>query len=155
MHYAAGYDPDVSSAGGSSYDNQALFDFRGNPLDSLDVFTRIYPKNEKFPLPSEPVSEHVTEPDTAGEPPAEPEPPRRWPGDLDGDDELTVFDLALLKRAVQHPDSLDDAQRLLCDLDDSGSINERDILLLQDYLHGRQKSFPAGRERCMPELSLR
>ena len=153
--YAAGYDPDVSSAGGSSYDNQALFDFRGNPLDSLDVFTRIYPKNERFPLPSEPVSEHVTEPDTAGEPPAEPEPPRRWPGDLDGDDELTVFDLALLKRAVQHPDSLDDAQRLLCDLDDSGSINERDILLLQDYLHGRQKSFPAGRERRMPELSLR
>ena len=44
--YASEYDPDVTSAGGSSVDNQALFDFRGYPLDSLDVFTRIYPKKE-------------------------------------------------------------------------------------------------------------
>ena len=45
--YAKEYDPDAKEAGGSSYDNQALFSFEGYPLSSLDVFTRIYPQNEK------------------------------------------------------------------------------------------------------------
>lgn len=45
--YAAEYDSSVTGAGGSSYDNQALFDFSGKPLESLDVFNNIYPKTEK------------------------------------------------------------------------------------------------------------
>lgn len=45
--YASEYDHDVTSAGGSSFDNQALFDFNGYPLDSLDVFTRIYPQKQR------------------------------------------------------------------------------------------------------------
>ena len=38
--YAASYDPDDAGKyyGGSSWDNQALFDFSGHPLESLQVF---------------------------------------------------------------------------------------------------------------------
>ena len=38
--YAGEYDPDDAGKwyGGSSWDNQALFDFNGNPLESLNVF---------------------------------------------------------------------------------------------------------------------
>ncbi len=36
--YAAGYMPSVTWYGGSSWDNQALFDIDGVPLDSLDTF---------------------------------------------------------------------------------------------------------------------
>lgn len=36
--YAAGYDVKAKDYGGSSWDNQALFDFTGHPLDSLQVF---------------------------------------------------------------------------------------------------------------------
>lgn len=47
--YAREYDKEVTSSGGSSYDNQALFDFHGKPLESLDVFLRILPQAEKEP----------------------------------------------------------------------------------------------------------
>ena len=50
--YAAEYDASVSDAGGSAYDNQALFDFRGRPLESLQVFRHIYPRNQEPPKPS-------------------------------------------------------------------------------------------------------
>lgn len=42
--YAAGYDPKDAGKfyGGCSWDNQALFDFDGNQLDSLNVFKYIY-----------------------------------------------------------------------------------------------------------------
>ncbi len=43
--YAGEYDSSAESgAGGSSYDNQALFDFSGKPLESLEVFNNIYPQ---------------------------------------------------------------------------------------------------------------
>ena len=45
--YAKEYDKDVDRSGGSSYDNQGLFDRYGKPLESLKVFTRIYPQQEK------------------------------------------------------------------------------------------------------------
>ncbi|MDO4863638.1 MAG: glycosyl hydrolase 53 family protein, partial [Ruminococcus sp.] len=44
---AGEYDKDAKEAGGSSYDNQGLFDKNGKPLDSLKVFTRILPQQEK------------------------------------------------------------------------------------------------------------
>lgn len=44
--YAKEYDMNVDAAGGSSYDNQALFDFRGYPLESLSVFSNIYPQTK-------------------------------------------------------------------------------------------------------------
>ncbi|MBR1528249.1 MAG: glycosyl hydrolase 53 family protein [Oscillospiraceae bacterium] len=42
--FASEYDDSVTEAGGSSYDNQALFNFWGYPLDSLNVYQNIYPK---------------------------------------------------------------------------------------------------------------
>ena len=41
--YAASYDPEDAGKyyGGSSWDNQALFDFSGNPLPSLGVFKEV------------------------------------------------------------------------------------------------------------------
>ncbi len=47
--YAGEYDESATAAGGSSYDNQALFDFSGRPLKSLEVFSQIYPQEEKRP----------------------------------------------------------------------------------------------------------
>ena len=44
--YAKEYDMNVDAAGGSSYDNQALFDFSGHPLESLSVFSNIYPQSK-------------------------------------------------------------------------------------------------------------
>ncbi len=56
--YAAEYDASVSSAGGSSYDNQALFDFEGNSLKSLQVFRNIYPQNNEILNPKGAVIEN-------------------------------------------------------------------------------------------------
>ena len=42
--YAYEFDKEAKSTGGSSFDNQALFDFSGKPLDSLDVFLNVYPQ---------------------------------------------------------------------------------------------------------------
>lgn len=39
---AIGYDPDVTQANGSGWDNQALFDNNGNPLESLNVFKYVF-----------------------------------------------------------------------------------------------------------------
>ncbi len=73
--FAAEYDPDVTAAGGSSYDNQALFSFDGVPLDSLDVFTRVYPKQEKPALPTTEPTAAPTEPPTEAPTDAPTEPP--------------------------------------------------------------------------------
>lgn len=44
--YAGDYSSDaVTYYGGSSWDNQALFDFTGHPLDSMEVFNRVYDGN--------------------------------------------------------------------------------------------------------------
>lgn len=58
--YAAEYDKSVNGAGGSSYDNQALFDFNGKPLESLQVFRNIYPQKNALPKPVGAVIENGT-----------------------------------------------------------------------------------------------
>lgn len=58
--YAAEYDASVTEAGGSSYDNQALFDFSGKPLESLKVFRNIYPQKAAPPKPVGAVIENGT-----------------------------------------------------------------------------------------------
>ncbi|MBQ8905791.1 MAG: glycosyl hydrolase 53 family protein [Ruminococcus sp.] len=45
--YAGEFDASATAAGGSSYDNQALFDFSGRPMKSLEVFSNVYPKTPK------------------------------------------------------------------------------------------------------------
>lgn len=58
--YAAEYDASVTGAGGSSYDNQALFDFNGRPLESLKVFRNIYPQKNIPTKPDAAVIENGT-----------------------------------------------------------------------------------------------
>lgn len=58
--YAAEYDTSVTGVGGSSYDNQGLFDFSGKPLDSLAVFRNIYPQNTTAPSPGGAIIEDGT-----------------------------------------------------------------------------------------------
>lgn len=48
----------MTGAGGSSYDNQALFDFEGNSLKSLQVFRNIYPQNNEILNPKGAVIEN-------------------------------------------------------------------------------------------------
>jgi len=45
--YAGEYDESATDVGGSSYDNQALFDFNGKPLKSLEVFGQVYPQKQQ------------------------------------------------------------------------------------------------------------
>ena len=124
--YAAEYDPDVTSAGGSSYDNQALFDFRGHPLDSLDVFTRIYPKNQKPEIVKGPYDDMMS----------------RLYADLDGDGAITESDLTLLKRAVSNEYILDDEKFALGDLNFDNSVDILDVVLLKRYLSNPHDSHP-------------
>ena len=51
--YSASYDPDDAGIyyGGSAWDNQALFDFSGRPLESLKTFSLIRCGNEIEPVP--------------------------------------------------------------------------------------------------------
>ena len=116
--YASEYDQDVTSAGGSSFDNQALFDFRGYPLESLDVFTRIYPKKNK--------------------------PETKWKtrlyGDLDGDGSLSRSDLTLLKNAVIKKCKLDDEQFAVGDVNADKKVDINDIILLDRYLSNKHGS---------------
>jgi len=42
--YAHEYDNSITQAGGSSYDNQGLFNFWGYPMESLNVYKNIYPQ---------------------------------------------------------------------------------------------------------------
>ena len=67
------YDTDAETAGGSSYDNQALFDFYGKPLSSLNVFNNIYPHTE-------------TE--------------RSVTGDMNNDGKVNIIDLLILRRQM-------------------------------------------------------
>jgi arabinogalactan endo-1,4-beta-galactosidase len=112
--HASGYDHDASSAGGSSYDNQALFDFRGRPLESLDVFTRIYPKNQKPNIPDD----HKT----------------RLRGDIDGDGAVTANDLTLLRNADVKKCVLDEEQFISADLNTDARVDVHDIIMLERIL---------------------
>lgn len=106
--YAAEYDKSVNSVGGSSYDNQALFDFNGKPLESLKVFRNIYPQKKVHPKP---VAGDV---DNNGEfNIADVVITQKWllavpdihldnwkAGDLCEDDVINVFDFCLMKRML-------------------------------------------------------
>ena len=51
--YSAGYDPDDAGKyyGGCAWDNQAMFDFSGHPLESLKTYGLVYTGNEVEPIP--------------------------------------------------------------------------------------------------------
>lgn len=116
--YAKEYDKDADRAGGSAYDNQALFDFHGNPLDSLKVFSNIYPQKKAY-LPEETTA-----------PPTEPTTEEYFiPGDLNGDGIVNAFDMVLLRRMVCSGDSAKEA-----DMNGDGAITIADLITLNSFL---------------------
>ena len=72
-------------------------------------------------------------------------------GDLDGDEQLSVFDLCLMKRGYTTPDSLTDLQTAICDLSANGTFDVDDIRLLQDFLLTKITSFPSGAVYTIPK----
>ena len=64
-------------------------------------------------------------------------------GDLDGDGVLTAADLTLMKRILANQ-TVTSIQQELCDLDESGTFDSADIVMMQDYLLTKIDRFPAG-----------
>ena len=121
------YDKDVNRTGGSSYDNQGLFDFSGKPLDSLDVFLNIYPQKSHIPQPTEP---------SATEPPFIEDTPGNehhgFIGDCNGDGELNVADLVTLCRYLLGEDKL--PSPVDSDINRDGKINTFDLCELRKLI---------------------
>ncbi len=105
--YAKSYDKDAVAAGGSGFDSQALFDFDGKPLESLDVFLNILPQAEKTQIPEE---TYIS-------------------GDLDKNGTVNVFDMIQLRKAV-----LNGTYTKSGDMNSDGSINVSDLVLLGNQL---------------------
>lgn len=108
--YAASYDSSAKSAGGSSYDNQALFDFDGKPLESLKVFKYIYPE-KKIELPTEPKSDSAIK------------------FDINGDSQVDIFDAVVLKKALKSGKYQDKY-----DLNKDGKVNSGDLSAMKKYI---------------------
>lgn len=106
--YAAEYDNSVTAAGGSSYDNQALFDFSGQPLDSLRVFSNIYPQKESF------TEEYF------------------MTGDVYADGVIDVYDMILLRKAV-----INNSKNIFCDVNGDKSISAADLVTMQNHILGK------------------
>lgn len=143
--YAAGYcDDNAQYHGGSSWDNQALFDKNGNPLSSLLTFKLIGestpPATEPTTVPTaEPATELTTEPTTvpttepSTEPTTEPaaEPPlTKIPCDVNGDKEYNIKDAAAiqLQLAKLYTGYYDES---VADMNGDGEVNIKDAAYIQ------------------------
>lgn len=116
--YAKDYDPDVTQSGGSSYDNQALFDFHGKPLGSLDVFLNIYPQNKK----PEAATTTTTEPVITKE---------VLLGDINSDGSIDVFDIVAMRKCILNGDKSTEN-----DLNRDGAVGLADLIKLQRFILG-------------------
>ena len=108
--YAKEYDKDAIAAGGSGFDSQALFDFDGKPLESLDVFLNILPQTQKPQI--------IEEPYTLG--------------DIDKSGEVDVYDMIMLRNNV-----IDGIFTKSGDMNSDGAVNTADLVVLQNQLLGR------------------
>jgi arabinogalactan endo-1,4-beta-galactosidase len=127
--YAGSYDKDATETGGSSFDNQALFDFRGRPLDSLDVFLNIYPQNKTAATTTTSTTTYITTTTTTT---AEPTEVREIIlGDINSDGVIDVFDAVALRRAILTGD-----RSAELDLNGDGETGIADLIKLQRYLLG-------------------
>lgn len=126
------YDKDVDKAGGSSYDNQALFDFNGKPLESLDVFLNIYPQSKPILqlIPETTTAITTTTAAATVTTTVSTEPPQ-WhaSGDVNGDGEFNVADLVTLSKYLlgEIPLPSPDA----ADLNKDGKINTFDLCIMR------------------------
>lgn len=65
-------------------------------------------------------------------------------GDLDGDEKLTSFDLIKMRQGAVDSSKLDETQTVISDLNADGKLDGEDLTLLQDFLLGKDVTFPAG-----------
>lgn len=122
--YAMEYDKDAVESGGSAFDNQALFDFHGNPLDSLDVFLNIFPQETK------PVTTTTTT--TTTEPVITKD---IILGDINNDEVIEVYDVISLRKAVIVGSKSEEL-----DLNGDKEVNIADLVKLQRYIQGHSDS---------------
>ncbi len=108
--YASEYDSSVTAAGGSAYDNQALFDFEGRPLESLDVFSNIYPQKNNF------TEEYF------------------MTGDVYPDGVIDAFDMVLLRKAL-----VENKKDIFCDVNSDGDISISDLVTMNKYILYNEK----------------
>lgn len=108
--YAAEYDASVTAAGGSAYDNQALFDFSGRPLRSLDVFSNIYPQKNGF------TEEYF------------------MTGDVYSDGVIDVFDMILLRKAL-----VENKRDIFCDVNADDNISVADLVTMKNHILGKEQ----------------
>ncbi len=62
-------------------------------------------------------------------------------GDIDMNGKWNVLDLSLMKKAMSKPDALSDIEKILCDVDESGTFDTADLKAMQDYLLGTRDGF--------------
>ncbi|WP_295086839.1 glycosyl hydrolase 53 family protein [Ruminococcus sp.] len=133
--YAKDYDSGATETGGSSFDNQALFDFHGKPLDSLDLFLNIYP--QKKPVTTTTTSTTTTTTTTTTTittttTTAEfTETKEIILGDINSDGAIDVFDVVALRKAV-----IAGEKSAEFDLNADGKIGIADLVKLQVYILG-------------------
>lgn len=105
--YAGSYrDDGAIYHGGSSWDNQALFDSSGNPLESLMTF-KLVSKAEKTAY---------------------------MLGDADKNKKITMNDILLIQSFCAKIQAFDNVQKKSADVDNSGGVEMSDVLFIQQYL---------------------
>ncbi len=129
--YAKDYDRDVKESGGSSFDNQALFDFHGKPLESLDVFLNIYPQ-KKQPEVTTTATFTTTTTTTTTAPPVTKE---IILGDINEDGIIDVFDVVAMRKVL-----LRNEKSLQYDLNSDNTVGIADLVKLQRFILGSQDS---------------
>ncbi len=113
---AAEYEADVTQAGGSSYDNQALFDFDGKPLPSLSVFKKVLPESNNYIPHDEPEEQYI-------------------PGDFNNDKKVNCFDLIILRQMLTDG-QLGSDKRKHADFNSSGEIDAFDLEMHNSFILG-------------------
>ncbi|MBR5514398.1 MAG: glycosyl hydrolase 53 family protein [Ruminococcus sp.] len=108
--YATEYDASVTVAGGSAYDNQALFDFSGRPLVSLDVFSNIYPRKNGF------TDEYF------------------MTGDLYPDGVIDVYDMILMRKAL-----IEKRKDRFADVNNDSEISVADLVSMKNHILGGEQ----------------
>ena len=129
--YAKSYDEGVDATGGSSFDNQALFDFHGKPLESLDLFLNIFPQQTKVTTTTT-TTVTTTTTTTTTVPTEEIETVL---GDINRDDVIDVFDVAALRKLIL-TEGRNEVPDITTDLNGDRVLNIADLIKLQRYILG-------------------
>ena len=129
--YAKEYDEGVDATGGSSFDNQALFDFHGKPLESLDLFLNIFPQQTKVTTTTT-TTVTTTTTTTTTVPTEEIETVL---GDINRDDVIDVFDVAALRKLIL-TEGRNEVPDITTDLNGDRVLNIADLIKLQRYILG-------------------